>query len=49
MIARGSRSDLAAYRRIVMEFSGGKDSLATLLMLLDLGVPQNSIDLQVRW
>ena len=37
--------DLRAYRRIVVAFSGGKDSLAALLHLLDLGVPRHVIEL----
>lgn len=39
------RPDLAAYDCIVVAFSGGKDSLATLLHLLDLGVPPARIEL----
>lgn len=45
MTARGFRPDLAAYRRFVVAFSGGKDSLAALLLLLDLGVPPEAIEL----
>ncbi|PZU06522.1 phosphoadenosine phosphosulfate reductase family protein [Sphingomonas sp.] len=37
--------DLRAYRRIVVAFSGGKDSLAALLHLLDIGVPTDAIEL----
>ena len=37
--------DLRAYRRIVVAFSGGKDSLAALLHLLDLGVPAHLVEL----
>lgn len=37
--------DLGAYRRFVVAFSGGKDSLAALLHLLDLGVPPHAIEL----
>ena len=37
--------DLSAYRRIVVAFSGGKDSLAALLRLLSLGVPAHAIEL----
>lgn len=37
--------DLRAYRRIVVAFSGGKDSLAALLYLLGLGVPAHAIEL----
>lgn len=37
--------DLRAYRRIVVAFSGGKDSLAALLHLLALGVPAHVIEL----
>ncbi len=45
MIAQGSRSDLSAYRRFVVAFSGGKDSLAALLHLLSLGAPPQAIEL----
>ncbi len=37
--------DFRAYRRIVVAFSGGKDSLASLLHLLELGVPAEAIEL----
>lgn len=37
--------DFRAYRRIVVAFSGGKDSLAALLHLLSLGVPADAIEL----
>ncbi|WP_306286124.1 hypothetical protein [Sphingomonas sp. Ant20] len=37
--------DLGAYRRFVVAFSGGKDSLAALLHLLNLGVPAHAIEL----
>ena len=37
--------DLRAYRRIVVAFSGGKDSLAALLHLLSLDVPEHAIEL----
>ncbi|WP_346773602.1 hypothetical protein [Sphingomonas sp. ABOLF] len=37
--------DLRAYRRIVVAFSGGKDSLAALLHLLAIGVPAHAIEL----
>lgn len=37
--------DLRAYRRIVVAFSGGKDSLAALLHLLSRGVPAHAIEL----
>jgi len=37
--------DLAAYRRFVVAFSGGKDSLASLLVLLAHGVPPARIEL----
>ena len=42
MIAVIARHDPAAYRRFVVAFSGGKDSLAALLHLLSLGVPGTS-------
>ena len=37
--------DLAAYDRILLAFSGGKDSLACLLHLLEAGVPASRIEL----
>ncbi len=36
--------DLRSYDRIVVAFSGGKDSVACLLTLLEAGVPQDRID-----
>lgn len=40
-----SAVDPRAYDRVVVAFSGGKDSLAALLQLLDLGVPPAAIEL----
>lgn len=37
--------DLASYDTIIVAFSGGKDSLACLLRLIDLGVPREKIEL----
>lgn len=37
--------DLATYHKIVVAFSGGKDSVACVLHLLELGVPRNRIEL----
>jgi 3'-phosphoadenosine 5'-phosphosulfate sulfotransferase (PAPS reductase)/FAD synthetase len=37
--------DLASYDVIIVAFSGGKDSLACLLHLLDLGVPRERLEL----
>ena len=37
--------DLTSYDRILVAFSGGKDSLACLLHLLDCGVPSDKIEL----
>lgn len=37
--------DLSSYDRCVLFFSGGKDSVACLLHLLDLGMPRNKIEL----
>lgn len=37
--------DLEAYDRIIVAFSGGKDSLACVLHLLDQGVPASKIEL----
>lgn len=45
MTAAAARHDLGAYRRFVVAFSAGKDSLAALLYLLDLGVPAHAIEL----
>ncbi|MBA4794413.1 MAG: phosphoadenosine phosphosulfate reductase family protein [Phenylobacterium sp.] len=39
------RPDLSRYDRVLVAFSGGKDSLAALLHLLDLGVPPEGIEL----
>ena len=39
------RPDLSCYDRVLVAFSGGKDSLAALLHLLDLGVPPERIEL----
>lgn len=38
-------SDLLKYDRIIIFMSGGKDSLASLLYLLDIGVPPERIEL----
>jgi 3'-phosphoadenosine 5'-phosphosulfate sulfotransferase (PAPS reductase)/FAD synthetase len=45
MTGQAARPDLAAYRRFVVAFSGGKDSLAALILLLKLGVPPDAIEL----
>ncbi len=45
MTGQDARLDLGAYRRFVVAFSGGKDSLAALLHLLSLGVPSHAIEL----
>ena len=45
MTGQDARPDLGAYRRFVVAFSGGKDSLAALLHLLSLGVPAHAIEL----
>jgi len=45
MIAPAALPDLGAYRRFVVAFSGGKDSLAALLHLLSLCVPAHAIEL----
>lgn len=37
--------DLDSYDRIIVAFSGGKDSVACVLHLLDLGVPRERIEL----
>lgn len=41
-----AQPDLTSYDRIVVFFSGGKDSVACVLHLLDLGVPRSKIELQ---
>lgn len=41
----GMRMDLDSYETIIVAFSGGKDSLACVLHLLDSGVPKNKIEL----
>lgn len=45
MTDQAARPDLGAYRRFVVAFSGGKDSLAALLYLISLGVPAQAIEL----
>ena len=45
MTAPAALPDLGAYRRFVVAFSGGKDSLAASLHLLSLGVPAHAIEL----
>lgn len=45
MTAPAALPDLGVYRRFVVAFSGGKDSLATRLHLLSLGVPTHAIEL----
>lgn len=40
-----TRPDFQSYDHILVAFSGGKDSLACLLHLLDLGVPRTRIEL----
>ena len=42
--APGHAADLRSYDRIVVAFSGGKDSVACLLTLLEAGVPPERID-----
>lgn len=39
------RSDLTSYDRVCVAISGGKDSVACLLHLMDLGVPLSKIEL----
>ena len=40
-----SLEPLENYDKIIVLFSGGKDSLASLLYLLELGVPEDKIEL----
>jgi 3'-phosphoadenosine 5'-phosphosulfate sulfotransferase (PAPS reductase)/FAD synthetase len=40
-----TREELASYDHVLVAFSGGKDSVACLLHLLDLGVPREKIEL----
>ena len=42
--APGRAPDLRSYDCVVVAFSGGKDSVACLLTLLEAGVPQDRID-----
>lgn len=49
MIGQAARPDLGAYRRFVVAFSGGKDSLAALLALLSLGVLEHAIELHRQY
>ena len=42
MTRQAARPDLGDYRRFVVAFSGGKDSLAALLHLISLGVPAHA-------
>lgn len=44
MIGQAGRPDLGAYRRFVVAFRGGKDSLAALLALLSVGVLEHAIE-----
>ena len=43
--AAGGGPDLAGYDTIIVAFSGGKDSIACLLTLIDAGVPRERIEL----
>jgi 3'-phosphoadenosine 5'-phosphosulfate sulfotransferase (PAPS reductase)/FAD synthetase len=38
-------NDLSSYDKIIISYSGGKDSLASVLYLLELGVPKEQIEL----
>ncbi len=42
---RGKGPDPRSFDRVVVAYSGGKDSLACVLHLLDLGVPKSKIEL----
>ncbi len=42
---RAAAGDFSAYDRVVVAFSGGKDSLACVLKLLELGCPKSKMEL----
>ena len=44
LVASGTMPDLRSYDRVVVAFSGGKDSVASLLTVLEAGVPPERID-----
>ena len=44
-LGAGEAPPFGSYDRIIVSFSGGKDSLACLLHLLELGVPKEKIEL----
>lgn len=46
LVAQEMQVDPTGYDRIIVAFSGGKDSLACLLHLLELGVPPEKIELR---
>jgi 3'-phosphoadenosine 5'-phosphosulfate sulfotransferase (PAPS reductase)/FAD synthetase len=45
LVERGSLLPLDRYKKKIVAFSGGKDSIATTLMLLEMGVPPEEIEL----
>jgi 3'-phosphoadenosine 5'-phosphosulfate sulfotransferase (PAPS reductase)/FAD synthetase len=45
LVGKGVLLPFHKYKKIVVAFSGGKDSLAAVLMLLDMGVPKEKIEL----
>ncbi len=48
LVETEAKIDLASYDKIIVYFSGGKDSLACLLLLLVLGVDPTKIELWLR-
>lgn len=45
LVTSGQLLPLNLYDKIIVNYSGGKDSLAMLLLLLEMGVPKSQIEL----